>query len=134
MGFLRFVARFIFWLLALIGIALVALIVAGFFFFDELGQPRIKVPDQAVLTIDLSEGLAKDHVRLPFAPIGKSTVEDIVFGLEAAANAGRVKGVMLKVRRGPLNIAEAQEIRDAVASFQSSSKPIHAFAESLGER
>ena len=133
MGFLRFVVRFIFWLLALVGIAVVAMIVAGFFFFDQLGRPSVKVPDQAVLTIDLSEGLAKDHVRLPFAPIGKPTVEDIVLGLEAAASDGRVKGVMLKVGRGPLNIAEAQEIRDAVARFQASSKPIHAFAESFGE-
>ena len=133
MGFLRFVARFIFWLLALLGIAVVALIVAGVFFFDQLGRPNAKIPDQAVLTIDLSEGLAKDHVRLPFAPVGKPTVEDIVLGLEAAAEDGRVKGVMLKVGRGPLNIAEAQEIRDAVAEFQSSTKPIHAFAESFGE-
>ena len=133
MGFLRFAVRFIFWLLALLGIAVVAMVVAGFFFLDQLGRPQVKVPDQAVLTIDLSEGLAKDHVRLPFAPVGKPTVEDIVLGLEAAANDGRVKGVMLKVGRGPLNIAEAQEIRDAVARFQNSSKPIHAFAESFGE-
>ena len=133
MGFLRFVVRFIFWLLALLGIAVVAMVVAGFFFIDQLGRQTVKVPDQAVLTIDLSEGLAKDHVRFPFAPVGEPTVDDIVLGLEAAANDGRVKGVMLKVGRGALNIAEAQEIRDAVASFQSSSKPIHAFAESFGE-
>jgi protease-4 len=133
MGFLRFVVRFIFWLLALVGIAVVALIVAGLFFLDQLGRRSVEVPNQAVLTIDLSEGLAKDHVRLPFAPIGKPTVEDIVLGLEAAANDGRVKGVMLKAGRGSLNIAEAQEIRDAVAQFQTSSKPIHAFAESFGE-
>src|SRR3989337_2900488 len=105
MGILRFAVRFIFWLLALVGIAVVAMIVAGSFFFDQLVQPDVKVPDQAVLTIDLSEGLAKDHVRLPFAPIGKPTIEDIVLGLGAAATDGRVKGVMLKVGRGPLNIA-----------------------------
>jgi protease IV len=133
MGILRFVVRFIFWLLALVGIGVVALAVVGFFFFDRLGRPSIKVPDQAVLTIDLGEGLAKDHVRLPFAPIGKPTIEDIVLGLQAAATDGRVKGVMLKVGRGPLDIAEAQEIRDAVTAFHASSKPIHAFAESFGE-
>jgi protease-4 len=133
MGILRFVVRFIFWLLALVGIGVVALAVVGFFFLDRLGRPDIKVPDQAVLTIDLGEGLAKDHVRLPFAPIGKPTIEDIVLGLQAAATDGRVKGVMLKVGRGPLDIAEAQEIRDAVTAFHASSKPIHAFAESFGE-
>ena len=90
MGFLRFVARFIFWLLALLGIAVVAMVVAGFFFLGDLGRPHVKVPDQAVLSVDLSEGLAKDHVRLPFAPIGTPTVEDIALGREAAANDGRV--------------------------------------------
>ncbi len=133
MGLLRFAVRFIFWLLALLGIAVVAMVVAGFFFFDQLGRQNVKIPDQAVLTIDLSEGLAKDRVRLPFAPIGKPTIEDIVLGLQAAATDPRVKGVMLKTGRGPLNIAEAQEIRDAVVDFQASSKPIHAFAESFGE-
>jgi len=133
MGFLRFLAQFIFWLLALLGVVVIGLVVIGFLFFDQLGRSDVKIPDQAVLTIDLSEGLAEDHVRLPFAPIGKPTIEDIVLGLEAAATDGRVKGVMLKVGRGPLNIAEAQEIRDAVAQFHNSSKPIHAFAESFGE-
>jgi protease-4 len=133
MGILRFLVRFIFWLLALLGIAVIAMAVIGFFFFDRLGRPNIKVPDQAVLTIDLGEGLAKDHVRFPFAPLGKPTIEDIVLGLQAAATDGRVKGVMMKVGRGPLDIAEAQEIRDAVTAFHASSKPIHAFAESFGE-
>jgi protease-4 len=133
MGILRFVVRFVFWLLALLGIAVVAMVVVGFFFFDRLTRPDVTIPDQAILTIDLSEGLSKDRVRLPFAPIGKPTIEDIVLGLEAAASDGRVKGVMLKTGRGPLNIAEAQEIRDAVARFHASSKPIHAFAESFGE-
>jgi protease-4 len=133
MGFLRFVARFILWLLALLGIAVVAMVVAAVFFIDQLGRPDVDIPDQAVLTIDLSEGLAKDRVRLPFAPVGKPTVEDIVLGLDAAADDGRVKGVMLKVGRGALDIAEAQEIRDAATRFQRSSKPIHAFAESFGE-
>ena len=133
MGILRFAVQFIFWLLALLGIGVVAAAVVGFLFFDRLGRPNVKIPDQAVLTIDLGEGLAKEHVRFPFAPTGKPTVEDIVLGLDAAATDGRVKGVMLKVGRGPLNIAEAQEIRDAVARFQESSKPIHAFAESFGE-
>ena len=133
MGILRFVVRFIFWLLALLGIGVIAAAVVGFLFFDRLGRPNVKIPDQAVLTIDLGEGLAKEHVRFPFAPIGKPTIEDIVLGLDAAAVDGRVKGVMLKVGRGSLNIAEAQEIRDAVTRFQDSSKPVHAFAESFGE-
>ena len=133
MGFLRFLARFIFWLLALIGIGVIAAIVIGFLFIGKFERSNVKVPDQAVLTIDLSKGLAAEHVSLPFAPSGRPTIEDIVLGLDAAAGDDRVKGVMLKVGRGPLNIAEAQEIRDAVAQFRASKKPVHAFAESFGE-
>src|SRR5262245_29794838 len=133
MAFIQFVMRFILWLLALVGVAVIALVVTGFFFLDKLERPRVTIPDQAVLTIDLSKGLAAEHVSLPFAPRGRPTIEDIVLGLEAAATDGRVKGLMLRVGRGPLNMAEAQEIRDAVTAFQASSKPIHAFAESFGE-
>jgi hypothetical protein len=107
MGFLRFLVRFVFWLLALIGIGVVATVVIGFLFFDRLAAPKVKVPDQAVLTIDLGKGLAKDHVKLPFAPVGKPTIEDIVLGLQQAATDDRVKGVMLKVGRGPLDMADA---------------------------
>ncbi|MGH6890858.1 MAG: S49 family peptidase [Dongiaceae bacterium] len=125
--------RFIFWLLALLGVAVIAAAVVGFLFFAKFERPHVKIPDQAVLTIDLSKGLATNRVSLPFAPTGRPTIEDIVLGLEAAATDGRVKGLMLRVGSGPLNLAEAQEIRDAVAHFQESSKPIHAFAESFGE-
>ena len=133
LGFLKFIVRFIFWLLALVGVAVIALVVVGVFAFSDLKRSAVKVPDQAVLTIDLGKGLASEHVSLPFGPTGRPTIEDIVLGLQAAATDGRVKGLLLKLGRGPLNIAEAQEIRDAVTQFQASSKPIHAFAESFGE-
>src|SRR5262245_53648906 len=133
MGFLRFLVRFVFWLLALIGVGVVASVIIGVLFFDRLAAPKVKIPDQAVLTIDLGRGLAKDHVKLPFARVGKPTIEDIVLGLQAAADDDRVKGVMLRVGRGPLDIADAQEIRDAVAEFRTSKKPVQAFAESFGE-
>ena len=78
MAFLRFIVRFIIWLLALLGIAVVAAAVVGFLFFNRLVEPNVKIPDQAVLTIDLSQGLVAEHVSLPFAPIGRPTIEDIV--------------------------------------------------------
>ncbi|HWA50637.1 MAG TPA: signal peptide peptidase SppA [Dongiaceae bacterium] len=133
MGILRGLVKVVVWLLALAGLALVGLVIAGLFFASELTRPTHKVPDQAVLTIDLTEGLAAQHFDLPFAPIGRPTIEDVVLGLEAAAADNRVKGVLLRVGRGPLDMAQAQEIRDAVARFQESSKPVHAFAETFGE-
>jgi protease IV len=133
MGLLRGVLKIVVWLLALAGLAFVGLIVAGLFFASELMRPQHEVPDQAVLTIDLTEGLGTQHFDLPFGPRGRPTIEDVVLGLEAAATDARVKGVLLRVGRGPLDMAQAQEIRDAVARFQETSRPVHAFAETFGE-
>lgn len=133
MRLLRGIGRVVLWLLALAGLAVVGLAIAAFFFVDSFAPRRDPVPDQAVLTIDLTRGLAAEHIGLPFGPSGRPTIEDIVLGLQAAATDNRVKGLLLHLGRGALTIAEAQEIRDAVAGFQASSRPIHAFAESFGE-
>jgi len=133
MGIVRGVVKVVVWLLALAGLAVVGLVIVGFFFAGELTRPKQKVPDQAIITIDLTQGLAAQHFNLPFGPAGRPTIEDIVLGLEAAATDSRVKGVLLRVGRGPLDIAQAQEIRDAVAAFHASSRPVHAFAETFGE-
>lgn len=133
MALLRGVWRVLMWLLALVGFAVVGLAIVAFFYAQSFTHPETKVPDQAVLTIDLGGGLAKQRLDLPFGPTGRPTIEDIVLGLEAAAKDSRIKGLLLRVGRGPLDMAEAQEIRDAVIKFQETSRPIHAFAESFGE-
>jgi len=133
MGFLRGVVKVLFWLLALTGLAFIGIVVFGLLFADSLTRPKHKIPDQAVLGIDLTRGLATQHLNLPFGPTGRPTIEDVVLGLEAAATDSRVKGLLLRVGRGPLDMAQAQEIRDAVARFQESSRPVHAFAETFGE-
>ncbi len=133
MGFLRGLGRVLLWLLALAGLATISLVVIGLFFAGSLQGPKRAVPDQAVITLDLSNGLAAEHLGFPFGPRGRPTIEDVVLGLEAAATDSRVKGVLLRVGRGPLDMAQAQEIRDAVTKFQDSSRPVLAFAESFGE-
>ena len=133
MGIVRGVVKVVGWLLALVGLAFVGIVVAGLFFASEWTKPKQKVPDQAVITIDLTQGIAAQHFNLPFAPTGRPTIEDIVLGLEAAATDSRVKGLLLRTGRGPLDMAQAQEIRDAVATFQATSRPVHAFAETFGE-
>lgn len=133
MGFIRGAVKVVFWLLAFVGIAFIGLVVAGFLFTEALTGPRKKVPDQAVLVVDLTQGLAHQRLDIPFGPTGRPTVEDVVLGLEAAASDSRVKGVLLRLGRGPLDMSQAQEIRDAVAHFQESSRPVHAFAETFGE-
>ncbi len=133
MGIVRGLVKVVVWLLALAGLAFVGLILIGLFFASQLSRPMHKVPDQAVITIDLTQGLAAQHFSLPFGPAGRPTIEDIVLGLEAATTDNRVKGLLLRTGRGPLDMAQAQEIRDAIATFQATSRPVHAFAETFGE-
>ena len=60
-------------------------------------------------------------------------MRDLVTGLEAAAGDDRVKGLVAHVGSGPLNMAYAQEIRDAVKAFRAKGKFAVAFAETFGE-
>jgi protease-4 len=56
----------------------------------------------------------------------------VLDGLRGAAGDKRVRGLVATVG-GRVGLAEAQELRDAVAAFRASGKPAVAWAESFGE-
>jgi protease-4 len=132
----RVLRKIVVGLLAIIGGLVVAVIVAGLW-LGSLGPKPKPVPiKDVVLTLELG---APIHDRsgggpLPFGPFGHATtLRDIVAGLEAAAGDNRVKGLVAHVGSGPLNMAYAQEIRDAVKAFRAKGKFAVAFAETFGE-
>lgn len=99
-------------------------------------RPRAEIPENAVLTMDFSGGIVE---TLPDNPLSRASLRqavvlrDTVEVLAAAAEDDRVKGLVAKVGRGPLGIAQIQEVRDAVMAFRASGKFTYAFAESFGE-
>jgi protease IV len=88
-----------------------------------------------LLELDLTEPLVDVP---PPDPVGwlqarrRMSLRAVLDGLQAAARDRRVRGLVATVG-GPVGIARAQELRDAVRAFRESGKPAVAWAESFGE-
>ena len=96
----------------------------------------VEVPEAAVLTLDLSAGIIETRPDNPLARVGRGHVpvmREVLAALDAAGRDARVRGLFARLGRGPLGLAEVQELRDAVKGFRRSGKFAVAFAESFGE-
>ncbi len=124
---------------AAIGFLLVAVLLAGILLFDEtiqLAHEKEGVPESALLTLDLTGGLIETLPSTPFASayLGNTVVlRDTIDALEAASRDPRVKGLLVRLGRGGLGMAQAQELRDAVLELRAKGAFAWAFAESFGE-
>jgi protease-4 len=132
----RFLGRAAIGCLALVGlvvIVIIALGVAGALLMHK-GTPQIA--DSTVLSLDLTEPLSDtppgpDLARLLIAqPL---TLHDVIDGLERAGDDPRVKGLVVHIGDAGLSLAEAQELRDAVATFRRQGKHTVAYSDSFGE-
>ncbi len=136
MSVLRFIRRVIYGLCAIVGAVVVLIIAVSAItlrFFPEAKHP---VPDSAVLTLDLADGISERGATGPLAWVsfGRGlTIRDLVQGLDAAGRDNRVKGLVARIGAGDLAMARAQEIRDAVLAFRQHGKFAIAFAETFGE-
>jgi protease-4 len=136
MNVLRFIRRIIFGLCAVVGAIVVLFIVVSAItlrFFPEAKHP---VPENAVLTLDLADGISERGASGPlaWASFGRGlTVRDLVQGLDAAGRDKRVRGLVARLGAGELQMARAQEIRDAILAFRRQGKFAVAFAETFGE-
>ena len=138
MIFFRYLGRLLVILLAFVGALAVLAIVAGTFFwqlFLPIGEPE-EVPQQAVLTLDLADGLIETRPRsaLAWAALDDAMVmREVIQGLEAAGRDDRIKGLVARLGSGTLEMAQAQELRDAIRAFRERGKFTVAFAETFGE-
>lgn len=97
---------------------------------------KAEVPAETILALDLSKGLVevKPDNPLARASLGRVTsIREAVDGLRAAGRDPRVKGLVARLGRGGLGMAQAQELREAVAGFRGQGKFTIAFAEGFGE-
>jgi protease-4 len=104
-----------------------------------LRHPLDSVPDQSVLVFDVPEYL--DEAEAPESPYAvdwfrpsRPLLWKVVFGLRQAAEDDHVAALVLHV--GPLDWgwAKISEVRDAVAAFRASGKPVYASFSGGGER
>ncbi len=90
------------------------------------------LPERMVLELDLNQPVAEapsdDALALAFGQEALS-VPGIVSALERAAGDDRVMALKVRLGNGPLALAQAQELRDAVRAFRQSGKPASAYAQ-----
>jgi protease-4 len=128
--------RFLVGTLAAIGTLTLLVVVAGalvaWFWFPTAPE----LPGRIVLELDLRESLAEVPPSGPGDVLGltrQSTLLDAVLALEQAARDERVRGLIARVGGDGPGLAQAQELRDAVARFRAAGKFAHAHADSFGE-
>jgi protease-4 len=95
-----------------------------------------RVKRGTVLELDLDGGVVESHGTDPLSrALTREAVEvrDVVDALDRAAGDDRITAVVARLGNGNVQLAHAQEIRDAVARFRDSGKTAFAFAETFGE-
>src|SRR5712691_8522744 len=94
------------------------------------------LPDNIVLSADLSRGLAVGAKEDPLSELvfgGKQTLRGVLDALERGADDPRVKGLYARLGGDTLGLATCQEVRDAVRDFRAKGKFAIGFADSFGE-
>lgn len=128
--------RFIGRLLAWIGGITVFVAVLVFVIVTLTRSTKGRVPSKAILELNLETDLWEDAPDDPFARLaGRDTpvLRDIVEALEKAREDSRVSGLIARIGAAPISMAQAQEIRDAIALFRAKKKFAVAFSETFGE-
>jgi protease-4 len=113
-------------LLAAAGVA-VAWLVFG-------GSPQ--VPMQMIVTLDLRDEIPEIHGGDPLGALGlekSPTLIEITMALERAGRDPRVRGLLARLDGDGPGLAQAQELRAALARFRDQGKLAYAHADSFGE-
>lgn len=136
MSVLRFIRRLVWGLFAIVGAFVVLIVAVSLITVAFFPSARHDVPDSAVLTLNLADGITERGLTGPLAWASfrhEIALRDLVQGLDAAGRDPRIKGLVARVGAGDLQMARAQEIRDAVLAFRRQGKFAVAFAETFGE-
>ncbi|HEX6278889.1 MAG TPA: S49 family peptidase, partial [Pyrinomonadaceae bacterium] len=121
--------------LLIVGAVIFAFIIVGiiglFLIADSLGRPS--VPENAVLVLNVS-GSLPDYV--PEDELGKAlgigqqqSFSSLLTQLRKAKVDNRVGGVLLDINFPGIGWGKAYELREAIADFKQSGKPVYAYME-----
>ncbi len=144
MRIILFLLKCIVGILATVGLFIVggaALLIFLASDFEEVGRLALEEEDSErprLITLSLDQGVVEQDSgqellrRLQLD--GQSLVlQDAVAALRRAAADPQVEGLVAHLGRGPVGLAQAQDLRAAIADFRTSGKPAFAFAETFGE-
>lgn len=140
-NFLKIVAgTFVGSLLAMVlGIFILMGIIGSLATFSESKPPV--VPSSAVLALNFSSAITEQSVEDPFAALNpmssgssKSTgILDIVQTIDKAAADPAIKFIYMNLNELNAGTTHVEEIRDALARFRESGKPVIAYADNYSQ-
>jgi len=128
--------RWIMGFFALIGILVVLFVVGGSILLSSLTSVPRRVPESAILSLDLSKEVPAAPARDPISRLiagEEASLRDILDALDRGATDPRVKGVFARLGNDKLGVASIQELRGAIAAFRAKGKFAIAFADTFGE-
>jgi protease IV len=98
---------------------------------DQQEGPPV-YPSQFVLHLPIEGDLPEYHTVINPLSNDELTFSDVIDLIDAARDDKRVKGLMVEMRGSISNLANLQELRDAVKRFRASGRPAYIYASSYG--
>lgn len=130
---MRAFGRFTLWLFAIFGGLFAVLLLAVTAFTLSVRQDDPTLPENAVLSLDLTVAPLEKPGDPPFFDTDPApSLREMVEAIERARDDAGIKALVASVGGAGLGVAEAQELAEAVRHFRESGKPAIAFAEDLG--
>ncbi len=113
-------------------IVLILMTAIGLYYWLFTGR----VPSRVILEADFEQGMIESVPDDGLARVlmtKKLRVREVVEALQKASRDDRVKGLVARVGRSGVRLAQVQEVRDAIIAFRAAGKPAIAYAETFGE-
>lgn len=125
----------------ILGIFLLIIVLAGIG-ASLGGDKEVEVKDNSLLTINLSQAIVDRATDNPLENFNPNTfksepklgLNNILKGLENAAEDDRIKGIYLNMTGVAAGLATTNEIRDAIVEFKESGKFVVAYSEVYSQK
>src|SRR5262245_26568013 len=128
--------KFLVGFLATVGTVVLLLVTGGVAAAWLLLPQRPHLPAHMILTLDLREGLPEMRRADPLSALGlpqSPTLIELITALDQAALDPRVAGLIARLDDAGPGLAQAQELRAALARFRDQGKFAYAHSDSFGE-
>lgn len=128
----RKIFKFLVGLLAFVGLIVILGLGSAFFTLKSRVTETVSVPDKAIVYIDLTENYPEEH-KTRFLVSGNSvSFRELLGGIEKARSDPKVVAIVAKGGPGNLGMAQAEEVRKAILSFEQAGKVALYYADDLG--
>lgn len=124
-------ARFLSWVGGLFLLTILSAVIIA-----AVAQREKAVPARTILEVNLEVDVVEEAPQHPLAQLtgqGRVSLRTLLAGLERGAEDDRVVGLVARIGKSNIGMAQAQELRDAVARFREKGKFALAFSETFGE-